>query len=392
MANNAKSNNDDRFDGLLLNLAQQARGIEPMLDVVFGFLRRKTDFFKGPPIAGLSEEERLQKALDTVGLSLAKHADIYRTEMTRKKAKDLEKKLKKEALMAKKKKAKADAEALSFAAKNKVATNDDEVLEVGVDGGFDLSFQSTSNTAEATISSSKPTPSGKVAMDTDTDATSDDNDKKPSAADTKNSKEEDNTMDMDKDDDEDEDDKNKSPPPVGNGGTVEGKYVWTQTLQEVTVVVPLPDNTRARDLTVDIRKSHLKITQKKSARADTTSMIAVNVNVDDDLTKTIVVDDSLWTIEDGNKLVMTLQKVNGMEWWDGVCVSDPRIDLKQIEPENSSLSDLDGDTRQTVEKMMYDQRQKALNLPTSEEQKKQDVLKKFQASHPEMDFTNCNFS
>lgn len=40
---------DERFDGMLLGMAQsQATGIDGMLDVFFGFLRRKTDFFVGP--------------------------------------------------------------------------------------------------------------------------------------------------------------------------------------------------------------------------------------------------------------------------------------------------------------------------------------------------------
>lgn len=74
--------------------------------------------------------------------------------------------------------------------------------------------------------------------------------------------------------------------------------------------------------------------------------------------KPIIADDSFWTINrDGDKstLMLTLCKKEGKCWWNCLLDGDIEIDTQKVEPENSKLSDLDGETRSTVEKMMFDQ-------------------------------------
>jgi hypothetical protein len=79
--------------------------------------------------------------------------------------------------------------------------------------------------------------------------------------------------------------------------------------------------------------------------------------IDGELHKKVKTEDCIWTLEkDGDKrtLQLTLAKTDNMSWWSSVIEGDLKIDTQKVEPETSKLSDLDGETRSTVEKMMFD--------------------------------------
>ena len=169
--------------------------------------------------------------------------------------------------------------------------------------------------------------------------------------------------------------------PNSGGGYEFEKYNFTQTLSGVDIFVTLQPGIKSKDVEVKITSTALRVGLKGTQAV-----------LDGKLHDKVKVDDSTWTLIDNKVVHVYLEKLEQQKWWSCVVAGEPEIDTKQVVPENSKLSDLDGDVRQTVEKMMFDQRQKAMGLPTSDEKQKFDMLEKFKLQHPEMDFSKAKIN
>lgn len=313
---------EERFDGMFMTIVNDSKGIEGFLTNLFGFMRRKTDFFSTP-------DKGREYVLKYFEQENRVYHDNKRKEELRQKQKEEQKKKEDE-------KRKAD-EAKTNAKVVEITDEEAELIQSGKD---------------------KVEPVKTVAV--------------PEVK----------TETTEKKDEETKDEDDKGLIPVNNGSVTE-QYIWTQTLTEVTVNIFIPTGVPAKNFKVNVTTTHLKVT------------VGGNVHLEGDFFDKIKPDDHVWTIDTFEKrrcIILTFEKFEGSSWWKCILKGEPEINTKKVEPENSQLSDLDDDTRPTVEKMMLDMRRKAAGLPSLEEEKNKDMLKGFMEKHPEMDFSKCKIT
>ncbi|KAI6240264.1 hypothetical protein M3Y99_00484300 [Aphelenchoides fujianensis] len=136
-------------------------------------------------------------------------------------------------------------------------------------------------------------------------------------------------------------------PNAGNGCDLPN-YRWTQTTDEIEVVIPLNVDfaPKGRDVVVEFAPQRLKA----GLRGGQPPI------VDGELHGRVKAEESTWML-DGRKIVITLQKTKTDEWWSRLLVGDPELDARKMQAAKvENLGELDPEMRAQVEEMMHNQR------------------------------------
>ncbi|XP_011798434.1 PREDICTED: nuclear migration protein nudC-like [Colobus angolensis palliatus] len=326
---------EERFEGMLLAMAQQHEGgVQELVNAFFSFLRCKTDFFIG------GEEGMAEKLIIQIFSNHNQLAQKARWEKRVRQEAERRDKVERVARLAKEAKSEASGPQIK-----ELTDEEAEKLQLQTYQKKDAENH------EAQLKNSSLDSPGKQETEKD-------------------------------EEEEYEKDKGKLKPNLGDGADLPN-YRWTQTLLELDLVVPFHVNfwLKGKDVVVDVQWWHLRVGLKGQPAI-----------IDGELYNEVNVEESSWLTEDGKVVTLHLENINKMEWWSRSVSSDLEINTKNINPENSQLSDLDSETRSIVERMMYDQREKSMGLSTPDEQKKQEILKKFVDQHLEMDFSKAKFN
>lgn len=126
-----------------------------------------------------------------------------------------------------------------------------------------------------------------------------------------------------------------------NGGVTD-KYAWSQNFGELTVEVPSKERLTKSNVALTMTRDRLKLT------------LADQVVLDGQFCRPINVSESMWSIEDGARVLISIEKVEEY-WWDCVLKGDATIDTQEIES-SKRLDEFPPEERSAIMQIMAENR------------------------------------
>ncbi|GFE52974.1 hypothetical protein protein, putative [Babesia ovis] len=102
-----------------------------------------------------------------------------------------------------------------------------------------------------------------------------------------------------------------------NGGAT-NIYCWSQTFTDVTIEIVAKDPLHSKQVKLDITRNSMQLS------------LWGKILIKGKLPHLINADESMWSIEDKTRLVISLEK-SEERWWDNIIEGHPKIDVTQIE-------------------------------------------------------------
>ena len=140
-------------------------------------------------------------------------------------------------------------------------------------------------------------------------------------------------------------------------------YNWSQGVGDVTIQFSLKKPINKKMLKVNMTVTHLKIVIDGMDKP----------LIDDDFCEKIIPDDSNWSIEDGQSIILFLEKANEIIW-KSAFKGGKESDTKTVD-NSKRIDEFDSETQAALNKIVYEQNRKRNGLPTTEEEEKLKALK-----------------
>ncbi|XP_067396439.1 nudC domain-containing protein 3 [Emydura macquarii macquarii] len=325
----------EAYDPALLGILQHVGNVQDFLDVLFGFLYRRTDFYRLLRQPG----QRLgfpPGAAQAMALKAFKNFEHLARQDDEKRRQELAEKMRK-----REEEAAAAAERMKVPAAAQEIEIDSEAEPVAGpdDGGAARPQEPTAaeETAKTVGGSAAAEPPGAAAP----------LESQPSALPKRQEHFQTN--------------------PDSYNGAVRENYAWSQDYSDLEIKVPVPKHiVKGRQVSVDLSSSSIRVAVSEGS--------SKQVLMEGRLTHKINTDSSMWSLEPGKCILINLSKV-GEYWWSAVLEGEEQIDIDKINKERS-MATVDEEEHAVLDRLTFDYHQKLQGKPQSHELKVHEMLKK----------------